>query len=45
MKIINVKNGDERLIQVIGTGGSEKDTLEWNAELGKQLEGSESAFL
>jgi hypothetical protein len=40
LKISNKKNGDDRLIQVIGAGGTEKD-LVWSAELGKQLEGSE----
>jgi hypothetical protein len=43
LKISNEKNGEDRLIQVIGTGGSDKD-LVWNTELGKQLEGSERAL-
>jgi hypothetical protein len=44
MKIINVKNGDDRLTQVIATGGSETNDWTWSAELGGRLEGAEKVL-
>jgi hypothetical protein len=41
MKVINEKDGEDRLVQVIPAGGSESGDWPWSAELGERLEGAE----